>query len=65
MAELRKFTNEANNKYKETNTFMSVVEKFFRTITAEKAVNSTILQLEGQIRPLLKKRKVIVMIIFP
>ena len=54
MAELGKFTNEANNKYKDTNTCMSVVEKVFHTITAEKALDSTILQLEGQIRPHLK-----------
>lgn len=54
MAELRKFTHEANNKYKDTNTCMSVVKKVFHTIIAEKALNSMILQLEGQIRPHLK-----------
>ena len=55
MAEFRKFIDEANKKYEETNTRMSSMGKFFSTITTEsKALNNTILQLEGKIS-ILKK----------
>ena len=55
MAEFRKFIDEANKKYEETNTRMSGIEKVFSTITTEKRVlNNTILQLEGQITSLKK-----------
>lgn len=55
MADFRKFIDEANKKYEETNTRMSGIEKVFSTITTEnKALNNTILQLEGQITNLKK-----------
>ena len=44
MAEFRKFIDEANTKYEETNTRMSGIETVFSTITTEnKALNNTIL----------------------
>ena len=55
MAEFRKFIDEANMKYEETNTRMSGIEMVFSTITTEnKALNNTILQLEGKITNLKK-----------
>ena len=43
MAEFRKFIDEANMKYEETNTRMSGIETVFNTITTEnKALNNTI-----------------------
>ena len=55
MAEFRKFTDEANMEYEETNTRMPGIETVFSTITTEnKALNNTILQLEGKITNLKK-----------
>ena len=45
MAEFRKFIDEANKKYEETNTRMSGIETVFSTITTEnKALNE---QMDG------------------
>ena len=55
MAEFRKFIDEANTKYEETNTRMAGIEKVFSTITTEnKALNNTIFQLERKITNLKK-----------
>ena len=56
LAEFRKFINEANTKYEETNTRMSGIKKVFSAITTEnKALtNNTIFQLEGEITSLKK-----------
>ena len=55
MAEFRKFIDEANTKYEETNTRMSGIETVFSTITTEnKALNNTLLRLEEKITNLKK-----------
>ena len=55
MAEFRKFIDETNKKYEETNTRMSGIETIFTTITTEnKALNNTILDLEGKVTNLKK-----------
>ena len=55
MAEFRKFIDEANKKYEETNTRMSGIEKGLSNISTEnKTLNNMILELEGKITNLKK-----------